>query len=187
MLILNLSRSSVDKKIFKAELYKMPALGQDLGQPVQEITGAKTNLPTNVLKELQLKNEPAMIYFASPDFPKSVSHLLRRAIIHHNETLPQTDTMVVKVWNDLQANKKHVCAMWYPQEQLMGPNPMDGAIGGQGGPPTLAALQTLKFLNDGPRFPVKLEFEDSLPQNVKDLFTTIIDVYNKSLGPKVKP
>ena len=186
MILLNLSRSPSNTKFLRANFYNLVPGQLGLGNSQKEISGKSADLVTNVLKELQVKKEPAMLYVADPDVPKSVTHLLRRAIINYNETLPQADTMVVKVWKDLQANKKHVCAMWYPQEQFMGINPIDGAIGGQGGPPTLAAVKTLKFLNDGPRFPVKLEFEDGIPQSVKDLFTEVINVYNKSLEPKIK-
>ena len=181
MIIVNLSRSP--KKLLSAKFYRPDPNQQALGNPIKNITGTKPILTTNVLKELQAVHEPARICIVSPNFPKAIVNLLRRAIINHNETIPSTENRVVKVWKDPN-HSEYVLAMLYPSKRLMDKNFHYDAIGGLGNPPVLAALVTLKSLQAHPRFLVNLEFEDGVSQDVKDLFTTVINVYNKLLEPK---
>lgn len=181
MIILNLSRSPTDKKLLKADLYNISSFQQqiDINKPDQEISGKPAELVTGVLKELQQKKESAMLHFAMPDVPPKVLVLLSRAILNHNETLPQTDTMVVKVWKDPNGNPDMICAMFYLSEKEVSEKFYGGgACGGQGGKPLAVAPIVLKYLRSGTRVPAKVQFEEGISDSVKNLFLGIVGIYN---------
>ena len=193
MIVINISRLLPDKKLLKADIYKatteeMLTQSQDEQnkKPIQEITARPTELVTKVLKELQQLKEPVCSFpIPHTEVPAKVLSLLQMAITDYNATLPDNEPVVVKVWKGMSSNPNHIDAIWYPSDKT----PRDtlaqgGFMGGQGGDPIIAALQTLKFLHNSPRVPVKREFGDDVPQKAKDLFTEVIGLYNKSLELK---
>ncbi len=203
MIIVSLYKGPSDKKLINAQLYRVSHLsnflpktasGVPLGVSSTTVTENEIKLIPRVLQELKSLKEEAILQH-NLDIPIKVRFLLEQAIMQHNKAISNTiEPLIIKVWKDKylshgENQSNSIIVLAYLSEEIV---PIEWEHGDRNNNsdclarcfPVKAAYDTLKYIQKTAGVPVKLLFDNEVSQDVKDLFTEIIDTYNKSLEPK---
>ncbi len=182
LVLLNISRAPDNKSLLKASFHEVPGKKETIGKAFKEIEGKQTEFVAQFLKELQSNNTSIRFYSCSPEVPKDVQILLHRSLRNYwRATLPQTRGLI-KISRDI--DKKDVFNVLHFNSNF--PTSDEYAPIAQDKNPIKLATKVFDALDNGFRHPVDLEFEEEVPENVKELLSSVIDLYNKAVEAKEK-
>lgn len=182
--LLNILRSPNNKSLLEAALYEVPTqkatIEKPLGEPFKEITGKPAEFVTKFLAELRSQNAHIRFYHFSPKVPKDVQVLLYKALMNYwRADLPQTRGLI-KISRDI--DKKDLFNVVHFNSTNPTPDEYAPIVQDK----NLIKLATKLFdaLDSGFRHPVDLEFEEGIPESVKELISSVVDLYNKAVESK---
>lgn len=183
-----LNVSAIGKNnLLKAEFYRIhpnkKKLKDIFGKPYKEIEGDPVELVVGVLKELQSRNIALRISSFMPDVPPDIQVLLNKSLMSYYRVKLPVHSTVIKLEKD-KTRKEHIVAVIYDEqnENHIGDFPPDVAI--EKGKPLEVASKVLDFLNCSYWHEAKLEFEDGVGEDIKNLFAEVINLYNQSVNSK---
>ncbi len=182
LVMLNISRASEKSSLLKASFHEVPGKKDTIGEAFKEITARPFEFPAKFLNELKSQHIPVRFYYCSPEVPKDVRILLHKSLMNYwRATLPQQQGLI-KVCRDL--DKKDVFNILHFSSNI--PMPDEYAPIAQDKNPVKLAIKLLDSMDNGFRHLVNLEFEEGIPENVKELISNVIDLYNNSIKPKIE-
>ena len=176
---LRISRAPENKALLNASFYKISDKKVELEKTDSEFTAEPVEFVTRIIKGLQEDEIPVRFYQCNPDVPKDVQALLFKSLMaHYRATLPEHHSLI-KICKEPK-KKNSITAVHFESEE-------SAAIGAEpaiySGNPIKVAAKIIESLDAGYRNPAKLEFEEGIPQKIKDLFSEVIAIYNKSVEP----
>jgi len=182
LVMLQIARVLKNDSLLKASFHEVPGKKDVIGEAFKEITGKPTEFVTQFLKELESKDTAIRFYYCSPEVPKGIRVLLHKSLMNYwRATLPQTRGLI-KVSRDL--DKKDVFNVLHFDSNF--PTPDEYAPIAQDKNPIKLATKVFDALDNGFRHPVDLEFKEGIPESVKELLSSVIDLYNRAIKPKTE-
>ncbi len=169
--------TSGNRHHLKASFYDF-ALDKDLSTPQKEITAPPDEFVPKFIKELGKKDGIARFYFCDPEVPSNEQALFNRVMVNYFQATLPKGNLVLKVSNSSdKANEVNIVAFEFEEFAEHNLEPQDFISGTL----TVAATKVLDYLHNALRRPVKLVFEEGVPEETKELFEEIVSLYNKAV------
>ncbi len=164
-----------NKKLVKASFSRV----ENLNKPYKEITGKPIEFLRKFISELKISDIPIRIYDPKPNLPQNLASIIHRTLMNYwRATLPPTREFI-EIGRDFDGKKFYAS---YQDSKDSIPNEWTACV--QTGDALTLTKDILETLHNGHDNPVDIEFKKGVPQEVKDLITKAIDLYNMSVEKK---
>lgn len=154
------------------------ASDRNLTTPQKEISAPQDEFVPKLIQELGKKDGVARFYFCDPEISTSEQALFHRVMVNYFQaTLPKGHT-VLKI-NKSPDKDNEIDIVIFESEEAAKNNlePQDFISG----KPIVAATKLFDHLHNVLRRPVKLVFEEGMPEKIKKMFEEVISLYNKAV------
>ena len=171
------------RKSLTASFHNVSPQKPDFSKPFKTIAGNATKVTADVMHELDTSSVPIKFFHFSSNLPKDVSSILHRAIMSHlRANLPVKRGLLKVSWD--KKDPDNVDVVHYASINDEQPGKLsDVELGCFSGPLLNVARDVFQGLDEGYRHPVGLVFDSKVSDEVRELFCTIVSIYNKQLTP----